>query len=65
MIEAAKVKYPKARFICSDFYETNIKNYDYILCSGALNIKTNKKRIIKLDKEIGFLAHIEKDIFII
>ena len=30
-----------------------------------LNIKTNKKRIIKMDKEIGFLAHIKKDIFIL
>ena len=30
-----------------------------------LNIKTNKKRIIKMDKEIGFLAHIKKDIFVI
>ena len=30
-----------------------------------LNIKTNKKRIIKVDKEIGFLAHIKKDIFIL
>jgi D-xylonolactonase len=26
----------------------------------TLNIKTNKKRIIKIDKEIGFLAHIKK-----
>jgi xylono-1,5-lactonase len=31
----------------------------------TLNIKTNKKRIIKVDKEIGFLAHIKKDIFIL
>jgi len=30
-----------------------------------LNIKTNKKRIIKIDKEIGFLTHIKKDIFIL
>ena len=30
-----------------------------------LNIKTNKKRIIKMDKEIGFLAHIKKDIFVL
>ncbi len=30
-----------------------------------LNIKNNKKRIIKVDKEIGFLAHIKKDIFIL
>jgi len=30
-----------------------------------LNVKTNKKRIIKIDKEIGFLAHIKKDIFIL
>jgi D-xylonolactonase len=31
----------------------------------TLNIKTNKKKIIKVDKEIGFLAHIKKDIFIL
>ena len=31
----------------------------------TLNIKTNKKRIIRVDKEIGFLAHIKKDIFIL
>ena len=31
----------------------------------SLNIKTNKKNIIKLDKEIGFLAHIKKDIFVL
>ena len=31
----------------------------------TLNIKTNKKKIIKIDKEIGFLAHIKKDIFIL
>jgi len=30
-----------------------------------LNIKTNKKRIIKIDKEIGFLVHIKKNIFIL
>ena len=31
----------------------------------SLNIKTNKKNIIKLDKEIGFLAHIKKYIFVL
>ena len=31
----------------------------------TLNIKTKKKRIIKIDKEIGFLTHIKKDIFIL
>ena len=30
-----------------------------------LNIKTNKKRIIKIDKEIGFLAHIKENVFIL
>ena len=30
-----------------------------------LNIKNNKKKIIKINKEIGFLAHIKKDIFIL
>ena len=31
----------------------------------TLNVKTNKRRIIKINKEIGFLAHIKKDIFIL
>ena len=31
----------------------------------TLNIKSNKKRIIKIDKEIGFLSHIKKDIFLL
>ena len=30
-----------------------------------LNLKTNKKKTIKLDKEIGFLSHIKKNIFIL
>ena len=30
-----------------------------------LNIKTNKKKIIKLDKEIGFLTHVKKNIFLL
>jgi len=30
-----------------------------------MNIKNRKKKIIKLDKEIGFLAHIKKKIFIL
>ena len=30
-----------------------------------LNIKNNKKRIIKIDKEIGFRAHIKEDVFIL
>ena len=29
------------------------------------NLKTNKKKIIKLDKEIGFLSNIKKNIFIL
>ena len=31
----------------------------------TLNVKTNKRRIIKINKEIGFLANIKKDIFIL
>ena len=31
----------------------------------TFNLKTNKKKIIKLDKEIGFLSHIKKNIFIL
>ena len=30
-----------------------------------LNIKNNKKKIIKVNKEIGFLSHIKKNIFIL
>ena len=30
-----------------------------------LNTKTNKKRILKVNKEIGFIAHIKKNIFIL
>ena len=30
-----------------------------------LNTKTNKKKIIKVDKEIGFVVHIKNDIFIL
>tara|TARA_B100001996_G_scaffold303921_1_gene244752 strand:+ start:627 stop:1529 length:903 start_codon:yes stop_codon:yes gene_type:complete len=31
----------------------------------SFNIKNNKKKIFKVDKEIGFLAHINKSIFIL
>ena len=31
----------------------------------SLHLKSNKKRIIKIDKEIGFLSHIRKDIFLL
>ena len=30
-----------------------------------LNTKTNKKKILKIDKEIGFISHIKKNIFIL
>ena len=30
-----------------------------------LNNKTNKKKIIKVNKEIGFLAHVKKNIFVL
>ena len=30
-----------------------------------LNTKTNKKKIIKVDKEIGFISHIKRNIFIL
>ena len=45
----------------NSIYFVDIKNKDIL----SLNIKTNKKNIIKLDKEIGFLAHIKKDIFVL
>ena len=31
----------------------------------VLNIKSNKKKIFKLDKEIGFLVHVQKNIFLL
>ena len=31
----------------------------------TLNIKSNKKKIIKIDKEIGFLTHIKNNIFLL
>ena len=31
----------------------------------SFNTKTNKKKVIKVDKEIGFISHIEKNIFIL
>ena len=31
------------------------------ICS--LNIKNNKKKILKVNKEIGFIAHLEKHVF--
>ena len=30
-----------------------------------LNLNTKKKRIVKLDKQIGFITHIKKDIFLL
>ena len=33
------------------------------ICS--LNIKNNKKKILKVNKEIGFIAHIKKHVFIL
>ena len=45
----------------NSIYFVDIKNKKILI----LNIKTNKKKIIKVDKEIGFLTHIKKDIFIL
>ena len=30
-----------------------------------LNVKTNKKKILKVDKEIGFISHIKNNIFLL
>ena len=30
-----------------------------------LNTKNHKKKIIKVDKEIGFLSHVKKNIFVL
>ena len=45
----------------NSIYFTDIKKKKIFV----LNTKNNKKKIIKLDKEIGFLAHINKDNFIL
>tara|TARA_B110000046_G_scaffold95789_1_gene103465 strand:- start:362 stop:1243 length:882 start_codon:yes stop_codon:yes gene_type:complete len=45
----------------NSIYFVDIKKKNILI----LNIKSNKKTIIKIDKEIGFLAHIKKDIFIL
>ena len=30
-----------------------------------LNVKTNKKKILRVDKEIGFISHIKNNIFLL
>ena len=45
----------------NSIYFVDIKNKKILI----LNVTNNKKRIIKINKEIGFLAHIKKDIFIL
>ncbi len=45
----------------NSIYFTDIKKKKIFV----LNTKNNKKKIIKVDKEIGFLAHINKDNFIL
>ena len=42
-------------------YFVDIKKKNILI----LNTKTKKKKIIKVDKEIGFLSHIKKNIFIL
>ncbi len=45
----------------NSIYFTDIKKQKIFI----LNVKNNKKKIIKVDKEIGFLAHIKKNNFIL
>ena len=45
----------------NSIYFVDIKKKNILV----LNVKNNKKKIIKLDKEIGFLSHIKKNIFIL
>ena len=45
----------------SSIYFVDIKKK----CFFSLNIKNNKKKIYKVDKEIGFLAHIKNNVFIL
>ena len=45
----------------NSIYFVDIKKKNILI----LNIKSNKKKIIRINKEIGFLIHIRKDIFLI
>ena len=45
----------------NSIYFVDIKNKKIL----TLNIKNKRKKIIKVNKEIGFLAHIQKNIFIL
>jgi len=45
----------------NSIYFVDIKNKKILI----FNIKSNKKKTIKLDKEIGFLAHVKKNIFLL
>tara|TARA_B110000971_G_scaffold207036_1_gene230860 strand:- start:582 stop:1466 length:885 start_codon:yes stop_codon:yes gene_type:complete len=45
----------------NSIYFVDIKNKKILI----LNIKSNQKKIIRVNKEIGFLAHIKKNIFIL
>lgn len=43
MIAEASTRFPQANFLCSDFFDMSLDNYDFIVCSGALNIKIEKQ----------------------
>ena len=45
----------------SSIYFVDIKKKNILF----LNIKSNKKKVFKLDKEIGFIAHIKNSIFLL
>ena len=45
----------------NSIYFVDIKKKNILV----LNLKSKKKKIIKINKEIGFLAHIKKDIFLL
>ncbi|HSX39280.1 MAG TPA: class I SAM-dependent methyltransferase [Candidatus Saccharimonadales bacterium] len=56
----SKVKYPQIRVHCADFLEQDFgKNYDYVFCSGALNIEmpNHKEYVKKAISKMFFLAN--------
>lgn len=50
MIEESKKRFPNQKFKLLNFLEDEIPKYDYILCSGALNILKEKEFFYAIEK---------------
>ncbi len=56
MIEIARKKFPQRKFFVADFYdESFIRQFDFIICSGALNIITEKSYEAHSEYVHGFI----------